>query len=87
VATQDVQHDADGNEDPIVARHNPPPGWGVPPDVIPSKPFETERRVKDEPEEIFKNPEQDEERNDARLGAPRKSDQAKAEWEMYPPLT
>jgi hypothetical protein len=59
VQAKSVQNHGQWGKDPIIARHKPPPGRGVPPDVLGAKAFEAERGVENEPEEVLENPEED----------------------------
>lgn len=56
-----------GQENPVVARHEPPPRLCVPPDVFTPKTFQAEARIEDEPQEVLENPEQHQEADDAKF--------------------
>ena len=67
---EEVKGGAYREEDPIIARHDPPPGRGMLPDMLSAKPFKPEVRVQDKPQEILQNPKENKEGESARFQAP-----------------
>src|ERR1700733_8928155 len=69
-------------EDPVISRHDPPPGRAVPPDMLLAKPADAEGGVQHEPQKILDDEKYDDRPDDLEFSRPRPRREEQRERKM-----